>query len=199
MNAVTVKINGVEYNLKGEENKEYLEEVALSVDNKIKEIMRCNEKLDTYSAAVLTALNTVDESYKIKEKIEEHKEKLLSKDEVIKKLNSEIQDFKDQLKILQGYNEELLKKLASDRNEIVIREKEKEVESLKEQIDIFEKEEKKNLAEIKSLSEKNKELKFSFQTAKYKILDLTKRLQESNFELAKTKSIKTPYLKSSNK
>ena len=38
MNTVTVKINGMEYNLKGKEDEKYLLEVADYVDGKFKEI-----------------------------------------------------------------------------------------------------------------------------------------------------------------
>ena len=64
MNVVTIKINGIEYNLKGEEREEYLHMVASHVDKKIKNIMSNNEKLSTSSAAILTALNLGDDMFK---------------------------------------------------------------------------------------------------------------------------------------
>ena len=39
MNVITVKINGLEYNLKGEESEEYLHKVAIYADKKIKGIL----------------------------------------------------------------------------------------------------------------------------------------------------------------
>ena len=57
MNTVTVKINGVEYNLKGKEDDEYLLKVAAYVDSKFKEISVNNNKLSLSSVAVLSALN----------------------------------------------------------------------------------------------------------------------------------------------
>ncbi len=39
MSIITVKINGMEYNLRGEENDEYLQMVAQYVDNKINSLM----------------------------------------------------------------------------------------------------------------------------------------------------------------
>ena len=64
MNIVTIKINGNEYNLKGDEREEYLHMVASYVDKKIKNIMGNNEKLSTSSAAILTALNLGDDMFK---------------------------------------------------------------------------------------------------------------------------------------
>ena len=45
MNIVTIKINGIEYNLKGNEREEYLHMVGSYVDKKIKNIMSNNEKI----------------------------------------------------------------------------------------------------------------------------------------------------------
>lgn len=64
MNTVTVIINGIEYNLRGKEDERYLSEVAAYVDNKIREISGSNKKLNTSSAAVLTAVNIADELFK---------------------------------------------------------------------------------------------------------------------------------------
>lgn len=64
MNTVTVIINGVEYNLRGKEDERYLSEVAAYVDTKIREISGSNKKLNTSSAAVLTAVNIADELFK---------------------------------------------------------------------------------------------------------------------------------------
>ena len=64
MNTVTVKINGVEYNLRGKENEKYLIDVAAYVDSKFKEIFANNNKLSLSSVAVLTAINIADELFK---------------------------------------------------------------------------------------------------------------------------------------
>ena len=69
MNVVTVKINGMEYNLKGEESIEYLTEIANYVDRKVNSIIDNNKKLSTSSAAMLAAMNAVDDMYKAKEEI----------------------------------------------------------------------------------------------------------------------------------
>ncbi|MGL5085830.1 MAG: cell division protein ZapA, partial [Clostridium sp.] len=53
MNTVTVKINGMEYNLKGKENQEYLLDLAGYVDGKVREIMNKNSKLSSTAVAVL--------------------------------------------------------------------------------------------------------------------------------------------------
>ena len=64
MNTVTVKINGMEYNLKGKEDDEYLLKVSEYVDGKFKEVSSNNNKLSISSVAVLSALNIADELFK---------------------------------------------------------------------------------------------------------------------------------------
>lgn len=78
MNTVTVKINGVEYNLKGKENEKYLLAVAEYVDGKFREISANNNKLSTTAVAVLSALNIADEYFKCE----------LNNEELLKRNNS---------------------------------------------------------------------------------------------------------------
>ena len=70
MNIITVKINGMEYNLRGEENNEYLQMVAQYVDNKINSLMIKNNKISRPDATILAAINLGDEVFKHKEAFE---------------------------------------------------------------------------------------------------------------------------------
>ena len=54
MNIVTINVNGVEYKLKGEESKEYLNSIAKEVDDKIKEMMAL--KMDKLEPTVSSGL-----------------------------------------------------------------------------------------------------------------------------------------------
>lgn len=95
MNITTVKINGMEYNLRGEENNEYLQMIAQYVDNKINSLMMKNAKISRPDATILAAINLGDEVFKNKESFErinenykvltgEHKE-LISETQIIKR------------------------------------------------------------------------------------------------------------------
>lgn len=64
---VAVEIFGQTYNVKGEENEEYIKELARYVDEKMKEINYNSNKLPPIKVAVLTALNMADELYKLKQ------------------------------------------------------------------------------------------------------------------------------------
>lgn len=88
MNTVTIKINGIEYNLKGREDQSYLVQVSKYVDDKVKDIMNSNRKLSTTAATTLVSLNIADELFKADEEIE----KLVKK-------NTQIQEELKQVKV----------------------------------------------------------------------------------------------------
>ncbi|WP_027634259.1 cell division protein ZapA [Clostridium hydrogeniformans] len=95
MNKVTVEINGMEYNLKGEENREYLINVANYVDSKIKNLIDGNKKLSTASSAILTAMNSVDEMFKARDEAKEIKNQfalLKSQISYLERHNKELED-----------------------------------------------------------------------------------------------------------
>jgi cell division protein ZapA len=64
----TVRINGQEYVLAGEEPEEYMHEVAIYVDKKMSEISRKYDKLSTSMVAVLASINIADELLKERRK-----------------------------------------------------------------------------------------------------------------------------------
>ena len=112
MNRLTVKINGMEYALKGEEKEEYLLKIANYVDKKLKNIMDINPRLDTTSSAVLTAVNTIDEMFKQKQAYEEiakekeeFKKSEIAFHEEIKKLKRELDELKDLNKEMKFQNQ----------------------------------------------------------------------------------------------
>ena len=112
MNKLTVKINGMEYALKGEEKEEYLLKIASYVDKKLKNITDINPRLDTTSAAVLTAVNTIDEMFKQKQAYEEvakEKEEFEKSEiafhEEIKNLKKELDELKDMNKEMKFQNQ----------------------------------------------------------------------------------------------
>lgn len=296
MNTVTVKINGVEYNLKGRENQEYLLQVAKYVDGKFREISSNNSKLSTTAVAVLSALNVADEYFKAEEEIMENNKKrntleeryltlkerlrevkaeseennkirsneidklkniIYSMEEKIKEvdnlyntinnLQKELEDTKKELvsekeelekdfnlereeleknfsierenlnksfdverkgfekvieekentlELLNLKNEELEKRESSLRNTVMIKEKEiEEVKCNSDEINNLKSKINSVVNEKEMLKKNNKELKFKLQNSKYKVLDLEKKLNDANFNLAIEKKIKNPLLK----
>jgi cell division protein ZapA len=97
MNRVTVKINGIEYNLKGKEDGKYLLDVAGYVDGKFREISANNSKLGTSSVAVLAALNIADELFKCDLEIEEITKKKNSLEERHLTLKERLRELKEDI------------------------------------------------------------------------------------------------------
>ena len=88
MAIVTVRINGMEYNLKGREDEKYLHHLASYVEDKLQEILQKNTKLSVSAASILTAINLADESFKGKKELGD----LLETHEILKKANKSIED-----------------------------------------------------------------------------------------------------------
>lgn len=172
MNRVTVKINGVEYNLKGKEDGKYLLDVAGYVDGKFREISANNSKLVTSSIAVLAALNIADELFKCGLEIEE----------IIKKKNS-LEERHLTLK-------ERLKELKEDIDQSA-KDRINEVESLKKII--YSMEEK--VSEVQKLQDTIAQLNEKvLEGEKYKseVNELQKKLKLSEHENIKLKeTVKT--------
>lgn len=72
----TVTIYGQQYTVVGDESAHHIRMVAAMVDEKMREIGAKNPSLDTVRLAVLTAVNVVHESLKMKEELEELRSKL---------------------------------------------------------------------------------------------------------------------------
>ncbi len=67
----TVDIYGQQYSIVGTESTSHVRLVASLVDDKMREISAKNPYLDINKIAVLTAVNTVNDYLKLKEKVEE--------------------------------------------------------------------------------------------------------------------------------
>jgi Uncharacterized protein conserved in bacteria len=199
MNIVTVKINGVEYNLKGEEQDEYLHKVAGYVDKKVKNILENNNKLSTSSAAILSAVNIVDDMFKKQREYEEFLEKVEQIQKKQKAYEEEVASLKGQLKHMEEYNTELQLKLKSNTNSQYLQQKEDELSNISKEMEIMQKTAQEYMKENIELKSQNKEIKFQLQSYKYKILDLQHKLMENQISLAVEKKQNNPLLNDNTK
>ena len=189
MNMVSVKINGVEYNLKGEEQIEYLNKVAKYADKKIKNIMDKNCMLNTSSAAVLSAINIVDDLFKSQTeyiKISDYANELENDN---KQCEKQIKELKSQLKHLVLDNSELLQEIEESINKDVLLEKEEELEKIKNELNLMKEAAQKYVEKNNILKAENKELKFQLRSSNYKVMDLQNKLMESQINYAKEKKL----------
>ncbi|PSL97123.1 cell division protein ZapA, partial [Clostridium botulinum] len=135
MNIITVKINGVEYNLKGEEQEDYLHKVARYVDKKIADILENNPKLSTSSASILTAINAIDEGLKKEEQIENLQLEIDKLKKVQHHQNLKVEEIRNLLAEEKEKNKDLE---AQDVNDSIKEYKEK-LEKLQVQMELMEK------------------------------------------------------------
>jgi cell division protein ZapA len=194
MNVVTVKINGKEYNLKGEEKTEYLHSVASYVDQKIKRIMDFNSILSTTEASVLTTLNVTDELFKMEKSNETLESKVDEINISYKELQNQFEDLKKYILSLENYNAELQIKLDANEAGKLLKIGEEENKQLSDQLEIFKNRVAEESLQKSNMQKENKELKFQLQSSKYKIMDLQNKLIEYQIDLAKTKRRENPLL-----
>lgn len=199
MNIVTVKINGIEYNLKGDEREEYLHKVAGYVDKKVKNILENNRKLSTSSAAILSAVNVVDDMFKKQKEYEELIGKLNQMEKVQNSYMEQIEALKKQLNHMEQYNTELQLKLKNNSSNQQVEQLQQSVQKLTEELEITQETAQRHIKENSVLKSENKEFKFQLQSAKYKIIDLQHKLVENQINLAKEKKQKHPFLNDSTK
>jgi cell division protein ZapA len=199
MNIVTVKINGIEYNLKGDEREEYLHKVAGYVDKKVKNILENNRKLSTSSAAILSAVNVVDDMFKKQKEYEELINKLNEIEKVQNSYVEQMEALKKQLNHMEQYNNELQLKLKNNVSNQQVEQLQQSVQKLTEELEITQETAQRHMKENSALKSENKEFKFQLQSAKYKIIDLQHKLVENQINLAKEKKQKHPLLNDNSK
>lgn len=195
MNVITVRINGIEYNLKGHESEEYLNKVANYVDKKMKNILDNNAKLSSSSAAVLSAVNAVDDLFKLKEDYNELLYRVKHFEEIETKLRYELESLKHQTKEIQSTNEDLRNKMLTLEDPNIVKNQQEEISNLQVQLDAMQESAQKCIVQNKELLAQNKEIKFQLQTYKYKLIDLQNKFLDNQIDLVKIKKQKNPLLK----
>jgi len=181
----------MEYNLRGEENDEYLQMVAQYVDNKINSLMFKNSKISRPDATILAAINLGDEVFKNKEACERANEnyKMIAKEQ--KNLISEVEGLKRDLQAAKKENEDLRKISTTDKDEEIGKLKD-EVTYLKEQLELMDqvvqelkKDNKKQMTFNKKLLSENNNLRYD-QIARVRQLEkLSHEIEDKNLQLMK--------------
>ncbi len=129
-NSTNVLIDGQVYTLSGIESEDYIQRVALYINNKLKGLKETEngQALNTRLLNVLLALNIADDLYKEKDKLEEKEKELEQVKAEKEKLQSQINDF------------DKVKKNYDDRINILEKELKQYKKELNEYIDIFDNE-----------------------------------------------------------
>lgn len=197
MNKVTVRINGQEYTVKGDEQEDYLRKVGKEVNHLISSVMERNHQIDTSSASVLAALNAVDKFYKKEIEIESLKRDEGSVYKQAEGLKADIRLLEEALEKMQAENSVLNDKISQFKNadEKDKLNKEREIKRLETELRLTQDSAKEYRDENENLSKMNKELKFELQSYKYKVLELQKKLFDSQLAQTKEKKERNPILK----
>ncbi len=129
-NSTNVLIDGQVYTLSGIESEDYIQRVALYINNKLKGLKETEngQALNTRLLNVLLALNIADDLYKEKDKLEEKEKELKLSKEEVERLQRQIDDF------------DKVKKNYDDRINILEKELKQYKKELNEYIDIFDNE-----------------------------------------------------------
>lgn len=197
MNKVTVRINGQEYTVKGDEQEEYLRKVGKEVNHLISSVMERNHQIDMSSASVLAALNAVDKFYKKEIEIESLRRDEGSVYKQAEGLKADIRLLEEALEKMQTENSVLNDKIAQFKHadEKDKLNKEREIKRLETELRLTQDSAKEYRDENENLSKMNKELKFELQSYKYKVLELQKKLFDSQLAQTKEKKERNPILK----
>jgi len=191
----------MEYNLKGEENDEYLHMVAKFVDKRIRTLMENNSKLGSGDATILAALNMGDELLKNKESYERLSENYTKAANDNKVLISELEQMKKQIESLENINKELKEQVEnlSDNQDLRLKEEmqkiDSEMEVMTEVSNEIKSENEKLTMLNKKLAARNRELRSDICDKTRNIKELAKELDNKNEELIKEKLKKNPLLK----
>ncbi|WP_312652923.1 cell division protein ZapA [Proteiniclasticum sp.] len=190
MNKVTVRICGQDYVIKGNENDDYLRKVGKEVNQLITSIMEKNHQIDTSSASVLAALNAIDRVYKKDLEIEAIKKEEGSVYKQTEGLKADVTILEEALDKMEKENQKLSEKISSFKNadQKDRLNKDREIKRLETELRLTQDSAKEYRDENETLSKLNKELKFELQSYKYKVLELQKKLFDT--QLTQTKDVK---------
>ena len=100
MYKISVDINGMTYNLKGDKDEKYLFGVANFVDNKIKEIANKKTGLSLLDSTVLAAVNITDELFECGyelENIEKNQKNVSEENSILKSKLDKLKESFEQL------------------------------------------------------------------------------------------------------
>lgn len=89
---IQVLIGGKVYTLSGEESEEYMQRVALYINNKLSELRTADsaKKLNTHMMGILLALNVADDYFKAKTQLDNIEVHLEEKDQQIASLEQDV-------------------------------------------------------------------------------------------------------------
>jgi cell division protein ZapA len=182
---VTVKINGAEYTLRGDQSDDHLFSIANFVDKKVREILWGNPKHSNTSAAVLAALTITDDLFKTKREIELLKKSINDPEERIKQIKIEYDKLKEAYLALHHELEEYKQTQEAEEEDIALIKN--EYNTLYERYNSRNEEYENLIKENAYLKEQNENMDKEINKATDSISDLKDQLLENQIELVRAK------------
>lgn len=170
---VKVQIDGMNFYVVGDDNPEYIRELAKELNEILDLTTRSNARLNQMQTQILTALNLLDRSKKLDKKIEEVK-KFSQDANVASKRVDELEEMRRQTSEFQEKKAEVEKRmevLKQDKRalELETQDLSLKLDSCKEEINKLKIEEEKKEKRIEELEENN-------YRAQMKVADLNKEI-----------------------
>lgn len=137
-NDTKVLIGGNVYTLSGDESEEYIQRIALYINNKMKEVnfSENGKQLNTRLLSVLLAINIADDLFKAKDKVLELDNIIKAKDKIIEDLEQDIVSLQVKVEEKEEEKQSIINRIDTLQVEL-----DKYKDELNEYIDIFEQEE----------------------------------------------------------
>lgn len=132
MNRVSVKIDGVDYNIAGEKPEAEIVKVAKYIDNELKEIFSKVPSLTKINAAILMSVNVADKLFDARSENDQLKDKIEKLESSITNTSEDLEKEFDSVLEKLAQSDEMLAKVKSERDQLKLdlEERDSKIESI---------------------------------------------------------------------
>ena len=132
MNRVSVKIDGVDYNIAGEKPEAEIVKVAKYIDNELKEIFSKAPSLTKINAAILMSVNVADKLFDARSENDQLKDKIEKLESSITNTSEDLEKEFDSVLEKLAQSDEMLAKVKSERDQLKLdlEERDSKIESI---------------------------------------------------------------------
>ncbi len=185
---IDVMIDGRNFTIIGEENEEYIRDLAYYVDKKIRNLVTKNDKLSQTMSATLAALHIADELHIVKDRLKDLKletkdplENYNKVDNELKKANGEVASLKEEIRD----HLETISLIKSERDNLV-----KEVQEYKEEYQLKDEEIQNYKEQLKVLQDKNFKSQIELIETKKELTEYIRLIEEETSTYIKEGKVK---------
>ena len=132
MNRVSVKIDGVDYNIAGEKPEAEIVKVAKYIDNELKEIFSKAPSLTKINASILMSVNVADKLFDARSENDQLKDKIEKLESSITNTSEDLEKEFDSVLEKLAQSDEMLAKVKSERDQLKLdlEERDSKIESI---------------------------------------------------------------------